>query len=152
VRHSFAAHFSEVEVDAETGEVRVTDYLAAHDSGEIVNRLTAESQVQGGVIMGMGMALRERLIIDPETGSVQNPSLLTYRLTNHVDVPNIHVVFVETTDPFGPKGLGEITCVPVAPAIGNAIFNATGVRLRRLPFTPERLLHDAAQADLPRTS
>jgi xanthine dehydrogenase molybdenum-binding subunit len=143
IRHSFAAHFAEVEVDAETGETRVTDYVAVHDSGEIVNKLTAESQVQGGVIMGIGMALQERLMTDADSGSVQNPSLLTYRVTNHVSVPKIRPFFVETSDPFGPKGLGEITCVPVAPAVGNAIFNATGVRLRRLPFSPESLLRAA---------
>ena len=139
-RYSFAAHFAEVEVDAETGAIRVAGYFACHESGQIVNRLTAESQVQGAVVMGMGMALSEKVLIDQNYGSIQNPSFLTYRLPNHVMIPRIDVVFLESNDPYGPKSLGEIPIVPVAAAIGNAVFNATGVRLRELPFMPEKLL------------
>lgn len=138
-RLSFAAHFAEVEVDSETGAVRVTRYVAAHDSGPIVNRLTATSQVQGGVIMGMGMALTEQLLISDYDGSVLNGSFMLYRLPNIKQTPDIQAIFINTDDPYGPKSLGEITLVPVAAAIGNAVFNATGVRLRRTPFTPERV-------------
>ncbi|MDA4129737.1 MAG: xanthine dehydrogenase family protein molybdopterin-binding subunit [Thaumarchaeota archaeon] len=139
-RYSFAAHFAEVEVDSETGVIKVTGYLACHESGQIVNRLTAESQVQGAVVMGMGMALSEKVLIDPNYGAMQNPSFLNYRLPNHIMIPKIEVEFVESTDPFGPKSLGEIPIVPVPAAIGNAVFNATGTRLRELPFMPERML------------
>lgn len=138
-RLSFAAHFAEVEVDMETGAVKVTKYVAAHDSGPIVNRLTAASQVQGGVIMGMGMALTEQLLISDYDGSLLNGSFMLYRLPNIKQTPDIQAIFINTDDPFGPKSLGEITLVPVAAAIGNAIFNATGVRLRQIPFTPERV-------------
>jgi CO/xanthine dehydrogenase Mo-binding subunit len=139
-RHAFAAHFAQVEVDPETGAIDVTRYVAAHDSGEIVNRLTAESQVQGGVVMGLGMALSERLIIDKDMGMTQNPSFLTYRIPNEANVPKIDAIFVERADPYGPKSLGELPTVPVPAAIGNAVFNATGIRLRKLPFMPEDLL------------
>ena len=90
--------------------------------------------------MGMGMALSEQLLIDPNYGGVLNPSFMNYRLPNHVAIPKIDVLFVRETDPYGPKSLGEVGIVPVPAAIGNAIFNATGVRLRRLPFTPESFL------------
>lgn len=139
-RFVFAAHFVEVAVDLETGEVKITDYLASHDSGEIVNRLTAESQVQGGIVMGIGMALKEKLLISQYNGSIENPSFLLYRLPNMVDIPRIKVVFEDSKDPYGPKSLGEIPIIPVTAAIGNAIFNATGVRLRSLPFSREELL------------
>jgi CO/xanthine dehydrogenase Mo-binding subunit len=141
-RYSFAAHFAEVEVDVESGQVNVSGYLACHDSGEIVNRLTAESQVQGATVMGIGMALSEQVLIDPNYGSMQNSSLLNYRLPNHVMIPKIEVVFLDKNDdPYGPKSLGEIGIIPVPAAIGNAIFNATGVRFRSLPFTPEKILN-----------
>lgn len=139
-RLSFAAHFAEVEVDAETGQIRVTRYVAAQDSGEIVNQLTAESQVQGGVIMGLGMALSEKLLIDQDFGSIQNPSFMNYRLPNHTTVPKIQVIFADIEDPYGPKSVGETGIVPVPAAIGNAIFNATGKRLRKLPFMPEDVI------------
>ncbi|MDG6905781.1 MAG: xanthine dehydrogenase family protein molybdopterin-binding subunit [Nitrososphaerota archaeon] len=139
-RYSFAAHFAEVEVDTETGQVSVVSYTAAHDSGLIVNRLTAESQIQGSVVMGIGMALSENLLIDSNFGNIQNPSFMTYRLPNHVSIPKISCVFVESNDPYGPKSIGEVGLVPVPAAIGNAIFNATGIRLRKLPFSPPGLI------------
>ncbi|MDG6904964.1 MAG: xanthine dehydrogenase family protein molybdopterin-binding subunit [Nitrososphaerota archaeon] len=139
-RLSFTAHFAEVEVDSETGHVVVTRYVAAQDSGEVVNRLTAANQVQGSVVMGIGMALYENLLIDRDLGSVKNPSFMSYRLPNHVSIPKIRVLFPDVKDPFGPKSAGETSIVPVPAAIGNAIFNATGRRLRRLPFTPEDVL------------
>jgi CO/xanthine dehydrogenase Mo-binding subunit len=137
---SFAAHFAEVEVDTSTGIVYVTRYVAAHDSGLIVNRLTAESQVQGSVMMGLSLALYEELLIDRELGTVTNPSFLTYKIITHQNTPKIDVVFIETEDPYGPKPLGEIPVGPVAATISNAIFNATGARVKELPMTPERVL------------
>ncbi len=141
-RYSFAAHFAEVEVDVQTGQISVLEYTAAHESGEIINRLTAQSQVQGSVVMGIGMALSEKLLIDPDYGSIQNPSFMNYRLPGHTMIPRIDCVFVEGKDPYGPKSLGEIGLVPVPAVIGNAVFNATGVRLRETPFRPENLLLD----------
>ena len=140
VRYSFAAHFSEVEVDMETGMISVKNYLAAHESGEIVNELTGSSQVRGAVIMGMGMALSEQILIDQNYGSILNSSFMNYRLPNHAQIPKIDVLFLKSVDPFGPKTLGEIGIVPVQACIGNAIFNATSVRLRRLPMTAESFL------------
>lgn len=140
-RASFAAHFAEVLVDEDTGVVTLTRYVAAHDSGPIVNKLTAESQVQGGVIMGIGSSLSEELIVNREQGFIDNPSLYTYRVPLQHDVPKIEVIFVETQDPYGPKALGEVPTVPVAPAIANAIFNATGARLRETPMTSEKVLN-----------
>jgi xanthine dehydrogenase molybdenum-binding subunit len=138
-RLSFTAHFAEVEVDVGTGVVRVTRYVASQDSGEIVNRLTAESQVRGSVVMGIGMALSENLLIDSDFGTVKNPSFMNYRLPNHVSIPKIDVIFSAVKDPYGPKSLGETSMVPVPAAIGNAIFNATGKRFRKIPFTPEQV-------------
>lgn len=139
-RHSFAAHFAEVNVDTETGQISVEKYLAVHDSGEIVNELTASSQVRGAVIMGVGMALSEQVLIDPNFGGMLNSSFMNYRLPNHLQIPKIEVVFVKSSDPYGPKTLGEVGLVPAPACIGNAIFNATGVRLRRLPLTAESFL------------
>jgi CO/xanthine dehydrogenase Mo-binding subunit len=140
VRYSFAAHFSEVKVDVETGMISVESYLAAHESGEIVNELTGSSQVRGAIVMGLGMALCEQVLIDQNYGAILNSSFMNYRLPNHTQIPKIDVHFVKSVDPFGPKSLGEIGIVPVQACIGNAIFNATGVRLRRLPLTAESFL------------
>lgn len=144
-RASFGAHFAEVEVDLETGSVQVLEYLAIHDSGEIVNHLTAESQVKGGVVMGLGYALSEELRMDENYGSIINSNLMTYKLPSHTSVPQIDVMFVETYDMYGPKSLGEVPVLPVAPAIGNAIFNAIGIRMHETPFTSDRILLAASQ-------
>lgn len=147
VRYSFAAHFAEVEVDIETGEVNVLRYQATHESGDIINRLTSESQVQGGIVMGIGMALSERVLIDQNYGAMQNSSFINYRPPSNPMIPRINVSFVNSSDQFGPKSLGEVSIIPVSAAIGNAIFNATGVRLRKTPFDPESLL-DAIEDNL----
>ena len=146
-RASFAAHFVEVEIDTETGFVEIPRYVAVHDSGKIVNHLTAESQVKGGVVMGLGMALSEEIRIDSDLGSIINSNLMTYKVPTQSMVPNVEVFFVETNDTFGPKALGEPPIVPVLPAVGNAIFNATGIRLRETPFTPDRILSAITSAD-----
>lgn len=140
-RYAFAAHFCEVEVDTETGEIAVVGYTAAHESGEIINRLTARNQVQGSIVMGIGMALSERVLVDQNYGTMSNASFMKYKLPGNSMTPKIEVVFVnDRNDSLGPKSLGEIPLLPVPPAIGNAIFNATGVRLRQTPFLPEALL------------
>ncbi|MDG6921938.1 MAG: xanthine dehydrogenase family protein molybdopterin-binding subunit, partial [Nitrososphaerota archaeon] len=140
-RYAFAAHFCEVEVDIETGEIAVVGYTAAHESGEIINRLTARNQVRGAIVMGIGMALSERVLVDQNYGAMSNASFMKYKLPSNSMAPNIKVVFVrDRNDTLGPKPLGEIPLLPVPAAIGNALFNATGVRLRQTPFLPETLL------------
>jgi CO/xanthine dehydrogenase Mo-binding subunit len=142
-RQSFVAHFAEVEVNIETGRAIVTKYTAAHDSGRIVNPLTAESQVQGGSIQGIGMALHEELRYDPKSGRPLNAGYYGARIMTHMDAPPVDVLWIETDDPYGPFGaktLGEPTIIPSVAAVGNAIYNAIGVRMRSLPMTREKIL------------
>ena len=142
-RYAFAAHFVEVEVDTELGRIRILKYVAAHDSGRIVNPLTALSQVKGGVTMGIGMALHEELHYDPKTGIPLNPGYYGARVMTHQDAPDIDVLFVETEDAFGPYGaktLGEPPMIPSVAAVANAFFNATGRRIKDLPLSRERVL------------
>ena len=142
-RYSFAAHFVQVEVDTELGNVRVVRYIAAHDSGRIVNPLTATSQVKGGATMGIGMALHEELLYDRRSGLPLNAGYYGARVMTHRDAPEVEVIFVETEDaygPFGAKTLGEPPIIPSVAAIANAIFNATGVRIKDLPITRDKIL------------
>ena len=142
-RYSFAAHFVEVEVDTELGHVRVVKYVAAHDSGRIVNPLTATSQVKGGATMGIGMALHEELLYDPRVGLPLNAGYYGARVMTHQDAPDVEVIFVETEDsygPFGAKTLGEPPIIPSVAAVANAIFNATGRRIKDLPITRDKIL------------
>lgn len=142
-RYAFAAHFAEVEVDTEVGHVRVVKYLAAHDSGRIINPLTCTSQVKGGSTMGIGMALHEELLYDPSHGVALNAGYYGARVMTHLDTPEIGVLFVETEDQYGPygaKSIGESSIVPSVAAVANAIFNATGKRIKDLPITREKLL------------
>ena len=142
-RNSFVAHFAQVEVDTETGHIRVTDFLGAHDSGRIINPLTAESQVKGGVTMGLGMALHEELRYDKRTGLPITAGYYNARILTHMDVPEVRVLFAETEDPYGPFGaktIGELTIIPTVAAVANAVFNAIGKRVKDLPITRERVL------------
>ena len=146
-RYSFAAHFVEVEVDVDLGKLRVVKYLAAHDSGRIVNPLTAASQVKGGATMGMGMALHEELHYDPKTGIPLNPGYYGARVMTHRDAPDVEVLFVETEDahgPYGAKPIGEPPIIPSVAAIANAFFNATGRRIKVLPMSRERIIEALA--------
>ncbi|MGE3538147.1 MAG: xanthine dehydrogenase family protein molybdopterin-binding subunit [Candidatus Tectimicrobiota bacterium] len=141
--NAFAAHFAEVEVDVESGRIRVLRYVAAQDSGRIVHPRMAENQVSGGVLQFLAIALREELYLDPHSGVTLNPSLLEHKCTSVVDYPPIEVLFPGPPDPCGPygaKALGEPPVVPVLGAIANAIAHATGVWLYEAPFTPQRLL------------
>ena len=143
VLNSFAAHFAEVEVDVLTGRVGVLRYVAAHDSGRIINPLLAENQVSGGVLQFLGIAMREELLIDKQLGVTLNASFLEHKFTSMVDFPAIEVLFCGEPDPLGPfgaKALGEPPVVPVFAAVSNAVANATGVWLHELPFTPARVL------------
>jgi len=139
--YSFAAHAVEVEVDRDTGAVKIVRVVAAHDSGTILNPVSARGQVEGGVVMGIGAVLGESLIFDE--GRVVNPSYADYVLPRASDAPDITTIFVETDDsigPYGAKGLGEIPLTTIGPAVTNAIHHAIGVRLKEAPHSPDRVL------------
>jgi CO/xanthine dehydrogenase Mo-binding subunit/aerobic-type carbon monoxide dehydrogenase small subunit (CoxS/CutS family) len=143
VRNSFGAHFVEVEVDVELGHVRVTKYLAVHDSGRIINPLTALGQIQGAATMGIGMALHEELLYDPRQGLPLTAGYYGHRVLTHMDAPEIEVMFVESDDgygPFGAKSMGEAGILPSVAAVANAICNATGRRFKDLPIRRDRLV------------
>src|ERR1043166_8454109 len=140
---SFSAHFAEVEVDSWTGHVRITRYVAAHDSGTILNRLSAESQIKGGVVQGIGMALTEELLIDKLTAIPINPNYRDAKVPTHLETPEVEVIFVENYDPYGVYGgkvVGEPPITAAVATIANAIFNATGKRFKVLPITPDKIL------------
>ena len=139
--YSFGVQVAEVKVDRETGKVDILKVLSVHDSGTIINPMLAEGQVEGGAVQGMGYALFEEIL--RQNGKVMNDNFTNYRMPTICDSPLISTTFIEVPDPYGPfgaKGLGEITQVPTAPAIANAIYDAVGVRLKDLPFTPEKVL------------
>jgi xanthine dehydrogenase YagR molybdenum-binding subunit len=142
--NTFGAHFAEVEVNVETGRVRVLKYVAAQDSGQIVNKLTSESQVVGGVTQGLSAGLFEERIMDDTTGNVVNPNLRDYKIATSLDIPEITPLFVDVFDPrinnLGVKGLGEPARVPSSAAIANAVYNAIGIHVREIPMTPKRVL------------
>lgn len=140
---SYGAQFCEVRVDEETGEARVTRFLGVFDCGRIINPKTAASQWRGGIIMGIGMALTEATLFDVRKGHIVNPSLAEYHLPVNLDVPAIEVAFLDIPDPLTPlgaHGIGEIGITGVAAAVANAVFNATGKRVRDLPITLDKLL------------
>jgi xanthine dehydrogenase molybdenum-binding subunit len=139
----FTANFAEVEVDTETGQVKVLKIVAAHDSGRAINPMFFEGQVQGGLQHGIGHALTEALIIDKKTGAPLNPRLLDYNVLRAPDMPDVEVIIVEIgepTGPFGARGLGEPCLLSTAPAVANAIYNAIGVRIKEIPITSEKIL------------
>ncbi|MFS8050191.1 molybdopterin cofactor-binding domain-containing protein [Rhizobium sp. BR 314] len=146
--YSFAAHAVEVEVDEKTGLVRVLKVVAAHDSGTILNPISARGQVEGGVVMGLGAVLGESLIF--EEGRVVNSSYVDYMLPRFIEAPAVETIFVDVTDkvgPYGSKGLGEIPLITIGPAVSNAIAHATGLRLRSAPHTPDQIVMAARQRD-----
>ncbi len=141
--HSNGAMFCEARVNAVTGEVRVSRFLGSFDCGRILNSKTATSQFRGGIIMGLGMALMEETQFDERKGRVMNPSLAEYHVPVHLDVPEIEVIWTDIPDPHAPmgaRGIGEIGITGVAAAVANAVFNATGRRVRDLPLTLDKLL------------
>ncbi|HZQ03374.1 MAG TPA: molybdopterin cofactor-binding domain-containing protein, partial [Gaiellaceae bacterium] len=137
-------------VDVETGEVRVERVAAIHDVGRVINPLGASSQIEGGVIQGIGHTLSEERLLDPATGTVLTTTLDAYRLPTIADVPEIVSELVDAPDRhltnLGSKGLGEPPIVPVAAAIANAIRDATGADVRSLPITREEMLRALAEA------
>ena len=138
----WGASFAEVEVDMETGQVRVLKLVGAHDVGRVIHRPGAEAQIHGGGIMGLGFAMTEELITDPHNGIPVNQSLYEYRPPSILDIPELAPILVEApveAGPYGAKGLGENPMFDAAAAVANAIYNATGVHVGELPFTWQRI-------------
>ena len=142
--HSFGAVFTEVHVDADLGTITVPRIVAAYGVGNLMNRKTGHSQLLGGIVWGLGMALMEKTIIDPRTGRAVNGNLAEYHVPVNADVGNIDITVVDEHDPYindlGAKGIGEIGITGVAAAIANAVFHATGTRVRDLPITLDKLI------------
>ena len=148
---SYGATFVEVEVDIKTGRVEVTELWNVHDSGTIINPKLAEGQVHGGVSMSLGAALLEQMLFDPLTGKPLNPNLLDYKLPTVLDTPKINAAFVETFDAagtFGSKSLGECPTISPAPAVRNAVLDATGVAFHKIPLYPQVVFEKFREAGL----
>ncbi len=141
--HSYGAMFCEVRVNTVTGEPRINRFLGSFDCGRILNPKTAASQFRGGIIMGLGLALTEETEFDERNGRIMNPSLAEYHVPVHLDVPDIDVIWTDIPDPhtpMGARGVGEIGITGTAAAVANAIYNATGKRVRDLPITLDKLI------------
>lgn len=141
--HSYGAQFCEVRVSEVTGEVRVSRFLGSFDTGRILNPQTAASQFRGGIVMGLGLALTEETWFDPRSGRIMNPTMAEYHVPVQMDVPRIEVMWTDEPDPHAPlgaHGVGEIGITGTAAAVANAIYNATGKRIRDLPITLDKLL------------
>ncbi len=145
--YAFGTQVVELEVDTETGVVRILRVTAAHDVGRVINQMGIEGQVEGGIVMGIGYATTENLVV--ENGKVMNPSFRDYKLITAPEVPEIDMTFIETMDkegPAGAKGIGEAPAICISAAIANALYNATGVRFYELPLTPEKVLRRLREA------
>ena len=142
--HSFGAHFCEVHVDPDLGTVRVKRWVSVHAAGRILNAKTARSQIIGGSVFGIGAALMEATARDPHYARYTNADLADYHIPVNADIPEMTVEFIDEHDPFinamGVKGIGEISMVGVSAAVANAVFHATGKRVRDLPITPDKIL------------
>ncbi len=138
--HAYAAHVADVEVDPETGKVKILNYTCFQDVGCAVNPVQVEGQMQGGAVQGIGWALSEEYIF--EKGVLKNANLLDYRCPVALDLPKIDTVILEVPAPDGPygiRGTGEVPIVPPGAALANAIYRATGIRFYQLPMNPERV-------------
>ena len=138
----FSAQAAEVLVDRETGQVKVTRFVQAQDVGKAINPMGVEGQLEGGAVQGIGRALSEEILIDPETGRVQNPSLATYLMPLAIDMPKIENILVEVPSedgPFGVRAVAEPPGFGPPAAIANAIYDAVGVRIKTLPLSAERV-------------
>jgi xanthine dehydrogenase molybdenum-binding subunit len=144
--YSFAAHFTEVEVDVETGEVRVIQVIPVHEIGKVVHPIAAQGQIEGGIQQGIGHTLTEDYQIDEKTGRSFNPSFVDYKMPLAMDMPPIRTILLETAPdpggPYGAKGVGEDPIIAIGPSIANALYDAIGVRFRRYPITPEHVLDE----------
>jgi CO/xanthine dehydrogenase Mo-binding subunit len=140
--YSFSVHAADVNVDLETGEIRVNQVITAHDPGKVINILGAEGQVEGGATQGAAYAMMEELVKD-QTGKILNNNFEGYLIPTSMDAFDVDSLWVETIDPVGPfgaKGLAETAINPTPAAVANAVYNATGVRIRQLPVTPEKIV------------
>ena len=141
--HSYGGMFCEVRVNAVTGETRVSRFLASIDCGRVLNPKTAASQIRGGIVMGLGLALMEETQIDERNGRIMNPSLAEYHVPAHMDVPELDVIWTDIPDPHAPMGahgIGELGINGTGAAVANAVYNATGKRVRDLPITLDKLI------------
>jgi xanthine dehydrogenase molybdenum-binding subunit len=139
---SFGCTFVDLEVDVPMCKVKINEIYNVHDCGVVINPLNAEGQVHGGMAMGIGAGLFEALMIDPDSGRIYNNNMLDYKVPTIMDIPDLGVAFVEThepTHPYGSKSLGEPPVLSPAPAIRNAILDATGVAVNELPLNPKTL-------------
>ncbi len=138
----YGAQGVSIEVDTETGRIKILKVSAAADVGKVINPISCEGQTEGGVLHAIGNAMFEELIYNEE-GKILNSSLLDYKIPSALDVPEINSIFVEEPHregPYGAKGLGETTVLPTAAAIANAVYDAVGVRIKDLPITPDKIL------------
>ncbi len=148
---SYGCTFVDLEVDIEMCSVTIKEIINVHDAGRIIHPLSAAGQVHGGMAMGIGMALFEELQVDPETGWIYNGNLLDYKIPTCVDIPDLESAFVDTfdpTSPYGNKSLGEPPIISQGPAIRNAIWDATGVKIDEMPMTPKVLFNHFRAAEL----
>jgi len=145
--YSFSIHFVKVKVHSLTGVVKVDKIVSVGDSGTIVSPKTARSQMVGGAVGGVGMALTEESVIDHRYGRYINNNFADYHVPVNADIPEIEVHFINKPDPhinpMGAKGMGEIALIGFSAAVANAVFNATGKRIRTLPITPDKILANA---------
>jgi xanthine dehydrogenase YagR molybdenum-binding subunit len=143
VRAASGAHFCEVHVDRDTGEVRVTRWVGAFDVGRVLNAKTVASQLRGGIVMGLGLALTEEALVDPRTGRIMSASLADYHVPVQADVPDIAIQVLGDPDPTMPKGVvgaGEVGITGVGAAVANAVYDATGTRVTDLPITLDKVI------------
>ena len=148
----FATHICDVEVDRETGHVKILRYTAIQDVGRAIHPSYVEGQIQGGVTQGIGWALNEEYVYDKD-GRLENPGFLDYRVPVASDLPMIEAIMIEVPNPrhpFGARGVGEVPIVPPMAAVANAIADATGLRLRDLPMSPPKLRAALDEQDPPR--
>ena len=142
--YSFSAHFAQVYIHPLTGQVKIKKVVAVVDAGKIVNHKTASSQMIGGAVGGIGMAMTEEAVFDDRFGRYINGNFADYHVPVNADIPQIEAIFIDKPDPIinpvGTKGIGEISLIGVAAALANAVYNATGKRIRELPITPDKLI------------
>jgi CO/xanthine dehydrogenase Mo-binding subunit len=143
---TFGTHAAEVSVDTETGKVKVLKLISSYDVGQAINPLSVEGQLEGGALYGMGYGLTEEIVFDK--GIILTPSFSEFLIPTALDAPDVETIVLQSGDgagPFGAKGIGEPSCVSVAPAIANAIRDALGIRIPDLPLTPEKIVNALAK-------